>query len=78
MSKSVKKSAATVAERQTRWRGARTGVEQRVEIWLPVATAQSLKNAAQTKGQSAKSMAAGFIERGLQQLKPIQRKHNRE
>jgi hypothetical protein len=78
MSKSVKESAATVADRQSRWRAARTGIEQRVEIWLPVKTAQSLKKAARQKGQSAKSMAAIFIERGLGHLVARNSKHNKE
>lgn len=56
---------ATLAERQARWRDARDGIEQRVEVWLPTETAAALKNIADSKGVSLKAIAAGYIERGL-------------
>lgn len=65
MSRRIKNSPATIAERQARWRGLREGVEQRIEVWLPSETIALLKSAAQDRGQATKVLAARFIHRGL-------------
>lgn len=53
------------AERQARWRDARHGVEQRLEVWLSTETAAALRKLADSRGESLKAVAANYIERGL-------------
>jgi hypothetical protein len=66
-------SLSNNAERQARWKNARAGAEQRVEIWLPLEAVTALKDLAEKRGVSLKAIASQYIERGLARAKRLQR-----